>query len=302
MKNFTEIGSKTLRFFVASKEKGIKLLAFLKEKCHHISSVKALKRAIEAKACKVNGKVERFSTSILQTGDEVEFNLEVLKAKRSVPKKITILHEDEDLLICDKPAGVISQNEPFQKAFPQFKTRLKLVHRLDKETSGIIVLAKNEEAKKKMEQLFEERKVYKAYLAIVDGIPGSLSGKIVNYMAKIGSFHGQSIWGVVKKKGLRAITGWKVLRRGKKTALVLCEPETGRTHQIRVHLLEMGHPILGDFQYCRDFACPYPAERQLLHAYRLSFDHPITQKKIDCLAPIPEDFHQAQEALNLTFS
>ena len=108
------------------------------------------------------------------------------------------------------------------------------------------------------------------------------------------SYEGQSLWGSVPPhQGHHAITGWKLEKKGVEASLLRCYPKTGRTHQIRVHMSEMGHPILGDKQYGRSVRCRYNAMRCLLHAYELSFIHPTSGQKVQFQAPIPEDFQQA---------
>jgi len=259
----------------------MRLLQFLREKCEGAPSVKAIKRAIDGKACTVNDRIETFSSYPLKADDVVVLDKSALTPQKSF--KIPILYEDKDLCIVNKPAGLVSEHIVGE-----------LVHRLDKETSGVLILAKTAKAKQKMIALFKEREVRKLYLAIVDGHVDKDSGKIDNYLGKKHAFQGQTVYGSVgEKKGLRAITFWKVLRRGKTASLLSCEPLTGRTHQLRVHLSEMGHPILGDIQYGKKFHCPFKPQRNLLHAYSVVFVLPSTGKELKVTAPIPVDFKRA---------
>jgi len=282
---------------VGVKESGFKLLAYLKQKAPSTISVKAIKRAIDKGRCSVNGKIERFSTHLLVKGDRVEIDLQEDRVLIGVP---SILYEDEDLLICDKPSGRISENSFFNTFFPKYHNQLELVHRLDKETSGVIILAKNKKMRIAMETLFIKREVSKAYLAIVDKKVGEPSGTIENFLAKKSSYEGQSQWGSVPRgKGKIAITRWKVLQVGKEASLLLLEPLTGRTHQLRVHLSEWGHPILGDVQYGQHFVCSLRPNRQLLHACKILFKHPFTQQEISVTAPLPQDFLASSEQLGL---
>jgi RluA family pseudouridine synthase len=288
---------KIFRLKVSSSEQGMRLLAFLREKVSGASSVKALKRAIEARLCTINGKVECFSSKILAAGDLIELDLSAVEAKRDA---LSIVYEDNDLIICNKPAGIVSENAAFNKLLPFYRGTLELVHRLDKDTSGIIIAAKNKEMKEKLMDLFAKRQVRKAYLAIVDGPVKKKEGRIESHLSKKFSYQGQSIWGSVSKgKGLIAVTQWRCLKKGKNASLLLCEPETGRTHQLRVHLSEMGHPILGDYQYCREFTCPLRPQRHLLHAFKIKFNHPSTKKLITAEASAPPDFEQALRDLDL---
>jgi len=133
----------------------------------------------------------------------------------------------------------------------------------------------------------------------VDGRVKEKEGMIDNYLGKKGGYEGQTLYGEVlqKEKGLRAITHFQTLAHGKESSLLLCDLKTGRTHQIRVHFSEKGHPLLGDHQYGRKFSCPFEPSRHLLHAWKLSFIHPFTKKKIELKSPIPRDFQKALEDL-----
>jgi 23S rRNA-/tRNA-specific pseudouridylate synthase len=112
------------------------------------------------------------------------------------------------------------------------------------------------------------------------------------------TFQGGAIWGS-GKKGKPALTHWMCLDRGKHASLLQCELVTGRTHQLRVHCAEMHHPILGDILYAKCFFAPFRPKRQMLHAYRLSFPHPLTGEKIEVIASIPDDFFQALSLLHM---
>ena len=291
-----------LEWRVSSKEAGTRLLQFLRDHCHKAHSVKALKRAIESKLCKVNQRIETFSSYILKENDLVALSPHAFEERES-PKNTSVLFEDKELLIINKPVGVISDNRELNRYFPSFKGKLELVHRLDKETSGVLILAKTSEAKEKMAALFKKRAVRKVYLALVDGVVEKDEGVIDNFLGKKHSYQGQTIYGAVdEKKGQRAITSWKCLKRAKTASLLACEPYTGRTHQLRVHLSGMGHPILGDTQYGKRFRCPVATHRNLLHAYRISFAHPTTGTEIKTIAPIPSDFKAVLEQLQIKMS
>ncbi len=272
-------------FKVSSQDKGMKLLYFLRDHCQDAPSVKALKRAIDGKKCRVNGRIETFSTHPLNVGDIVEIDL----AATSKKTNLTILFEDDELCICDKPAGITCTPENFPAL---------LVHRLDKETSGVLILAKTEAMRQKMISLFAEKSMYKAYLAVVDGHVTKEEGTITTRLAKKHTYQGQTIYGSAAK-GQLAITNWTLLEAGKKASLLLCEPVTGRTHQLRVHLKEMGHPILGDAQYAKRFTCTYEPPRVLLHAYRVRFTHPTSGEEVEITTPPPEDFLMALEELDI---
>lgn len=282
--------AKKYQWRVSAQQAGMRLLAFVKESCPEALSVKVLKKAIDHKCCLVNGNIESFSSFSLSQGDVVSFTLQ----PQSAPNAVGVLYEDRDLLIVNKPAGVVSD----VKALGQ-RSRF-LVHRLDKETSGVLLLAKHPSVREKLEVLFKEKTIAKLYLAIVDGIFKVEEGVIDNYLGKKGEYAGQTIYGkVAPSQGVRAVTHFRVLSRANKASLVACEPKTGRTHQLRVHLSGMGHPILGDRQYAKAFVCDVTPQRNMLHAYQLQFIHPTSSKPITITAPIPVDFQQVMHSLHL---
>lgn len=276
-----------MNYEVSSEEAGMRLLSFLRKHCCQLSSVKGLKRAVEAKCCKINGRVETFSTFILSKGDRIVFELKEEK-KKLLP---TLLYEDEELQIYDKPAGVVSLAKNFGNKF--------LVHRLDKETSGILIVAKTSATLEKMIALFREKSVKKTYFALVDKEVHKKEGKITSFLAKKHSYQGQTIYASFSK-GELAITEWRCVEKKRGASLLECNPITGRTHQLRVHLKEMGHPILGDFQYSQHFSCAFHPKRHLLHAFKISFPHPKTEAFFEITAPLPLDFYAGLEFCRMT--
>ncbi len=265
----------------ANKE--MTLLAFLRKELE--VSGKKLKSALEGGACRVNGVIERFAGTVLQKGDTVSFD-HTLLTKPSTPQSLPILYQDQDLMICNKPAGVVSDRRALMRLVDE---ELFLVHRLDKETSGALLLAKNQRMQKEIEARFRKREVTKIYFALCSGKVKEAEGTIKNMLEKKREYQGQSIWGR-GKNGLLATTHWKRVKQGKKTTLLQCQPVTGRTHQIRVHLSEMGHPILGDLLYGRNVPFPEGLHRLLLHAYQIVFTHPKTGETMTQTAPIPKEF------------
>jgi RluA family pseudouridine synthase len=286
---------------VTDKQAGMRLLQFLREHCPEAPSVKAIKRAIDGKLCSVNNRIQLFSSYLLEENDTVVLNEAAFSEKKETKTfKIPLLYEDNELLILSKPSGLLSDKKAIQSYLPECKG-FSLVHRLDKETSGVLILAKTPEAKKKMIALFKERSICKLYLALVDGVVVKNEGTIDNYLGKKHSYQGQTIYGSVdEKKGQRAITHWKCLKRGKSASVLCCELHTGRTHQLRVHLSSMGHPILGDVQYGKKFLCGLKPKRNLLHAYSVAFKHPTMGKSIKIVAPIPTDFKEALDTLKIS--
>lgn len=284
---------------VSKKEAGMRLLQFLREKCLNAPSVKAIKRAIDSKQCIVNHQIETFSSYLLEENAVVQLKDAAFETKQGL-LRIPIVYEDEVLLIVNKTAGIVSDVRALRSGLSKCQGSLELVHRLDKETSGLLILAKTLEAKEKMMQLFKARLLRKLYLAIVDGVMGKDQGKIDNFLGKKHGYQGQTVYGAVdEKRGLRAITFWRCIGRGKTSSLVCCEPFTGRTHQLRVHMSEIGHPVLGDTQYAKTFMCPFKPLRNLLHAYRIVFAHPTTGKELKLIAPIPLDIKDALQGVEM---
>lgn len=270
-----------------------KLIAFLQGQVQACSG-KQLKKALEANLCRVNGRVERFASSRLLRGDIVELAPLRLEKKSKLAPLLS-LYEDSFFKIIDKPAGWVCTDE---QARLSLGPNHYLVHRLDKDTTGLLLIAKSTSYRDRLMELFEKREIQKHYLALVDGRVSQGQGTRESFFMKKRSFEGQTIWGS-GPRGLTAITHWKKLAEGDQATLLQCEPWTGRTHQIRVHLAEMGHPILIDRQYAKTFRCPLFIQRPLLHARRLQFPHPFAEMQIDLLAPLPSDFKQSLKQLQI---
>lgn len=243
---------------------------------------------LEANFCKINGKVERFASRTLYSGDLVELaqNFDKKSLEKSV--HFDLIFENEFIKIVNKPAGFICSPESTKRAFGSHHF---LVHRLDKDTTGLLILAKRGEYRDEVMELFKKREIEKSYLAIVDGVVQNERGTKKSYFVKKRAFEGQTIWGSSPhEKGLLAITHYERLKVLGDASLILCKPVTGRTHQIRVHLSEMGHPILIDPQYGAKIKSKIHSSRPLLHARALQFTY--RNERIDVKAPIPNDFNQ----------
>lgn len=279
--------SKRLEWRVKPTEKG-KLIAFLVLKFPEASQ-RQIRRSLDARCCEVNGHVERFANTKLRPNDLVVFHgdLRNYEKRESISfDNKNIIFEDDHILAFNKPRGVSSDSAGVLKLLAPYHSDLRLVHRLDKQTSGVLILAKDEETQKAIEELFRERSVKKIYLALVEGVPKEKKGKIDNFMGKLRSYgHGQQLWGVVEEGGRRAITEWKVKEERENGTLLVCVPLTGRTHQIRVHLAHIGHPIVGDLQY--GTKSKQSSDHHLLHAWKISIS--IWGEEKTFVAPIPED-------------
>jgi RluA family pseudouridine synthase len=272
---------------------GQRLQNFLKEQKDICLSGKAIKKIIDAYGCKVNGKTEVFSSRKLEEGDQVQIDL-----SKGCAQKISFIEfvfENEHYLVINKPPGIICDQKILEAYLK--RTNLFLVHRLDKDTSGLLLIAKSKKIAETFEDLFRTRNIEKTYLALVDGGVKDFTFEIENFLEKKASYQGQTIWGQSREKGLYALTTFQALKKTKRASLLKCLPFTGRTHQIRVHLSEAGHPILGDGHYTRDRSLHFSAPRTMLHAHRLVFKDPITLEPKEFQIEPPQDFSQLLEQL-----
>jgi 23S rRNA pseudouridine955/2504/2580 synthase/23S rRNA pseudouridine1911/1915/1917 synthase len=286
-------------WIVSSSDSGVKLIVFLKDHLGEGYSSRQLKRLIENNACQINGHVERFASTILGKGDRIALAIAASPTSSFFQfQPDRILFEDEAILAYDKPSGLACDPKEILALTGSYDSSLRLIHRLDRQTTGVLLLGKNQEVFDNLVGQFKQLQIKKTYKAIVDGVMDKHKGIIENYLGKIKKFAGQTIWGAVKPaQGLYARTEWACIKKGEEASLLACYPKTGRTHQIRVHLADIGHPILGDHQYGRQFECAYPAARYFLHAESIEFYHPCTGKLIKVDSDLPADFNRAQQEL-----
>ena len=242
----------------------------------------------------------------VRSGDEIEVTEPPPEKIQTEPEAIplAILYEDDDLIVINKAAGMTvhpgagHREHTLVNALLHYcstlsgiggKERPGIVHRLDKETSGCLVVAKNDVAHRELSKQFTARTVEKIYLALVAGKLRKETGVIEN---KIGRHpvHRQRM-SVSSPRGRAAKTEYRVLRSSEQASLVECKLHSGRTHQIRVHLHHLGNPVLGDKIYAPRFAKNFP--RQMLHAWKLGFCHPRIGEWKNFEAPLPNDLKQA---------
>ena len=230
---------------------------------------------------------------------------------RPEPIPLDVLFEDEDIIVINKPAGLTVHPGAGQREHTLVnallshcgvslsgiggKERPGIVHRLDKETSGCLVVAKNDIAHRELSKQFAARTVEKIYLALVTGKLRKPAGVIEE---KIGRHpvHRQRMR-VTSLRGRTAKTEYRVICSSEQASLIECRLHSGRTHQIRVHLHHLGHAVLGDKVYAARFAKNFP--RQMLHAWKLGFHHPRTGELKNFEAPSPADFKQAVRAVGM---
>ena len=261
-----------------------------------------VQKLIEEKNIKVNGKETKHSYK-LKLNDEIEISIpeakEIDLKAQDIP--LDIIYEDDDIIVINKPKGMVvhpANGNPdgtlVNAVMAICKDSLSgiggeirpgIVHRLDKDTSGAIIVAKNDKAHVNLSEQLKEHKVKKTYLALVRGIIKENEATINMPISRSNKDRKKMD---VNKEGKEAITHFKVLRRYKnKYTLLQINLETGRTHQIRVHLSYIGYPIIGDEVYSNG-KNEWGIKGQCLHAWKLEFMHPITKEKISLEAEIPE--------------
>jgi len=277
----------------------------------------AFQRAFDAGLVTLRGQPIKRSATV-RAGDVLECSLPAVKPAelRAVDLRLDVLFEDKWLLAIDKPSGMVvhpgagTREDTLVHALLAHcagslsgiggVARPGIVHRLDRETSGAIIIAKTDEVHRDLAGQFAARTVAKEYLALVAGVPRLMSGTIHKAIGRnIRQRHKMAIVGE-GQRGRAAWTDWAIVERyGDLAALVSCTLHTGRTHQIRVHMASLGHPVLGDAAYGwkANSRMKRQPERVMLHAGRLSLVHPGTGETLDLRAPLPADFKAQIKAL-----
>ncbi|MEX1255537.1 MAG: RluA family pseudouridine synthase [Dehalococcoidia bacterium] len=266
-----------------------------------------VRRLIDLHLVTVDGRPPAKAGVALERGQRIVVSLPAPEPSTLEPESIplSVVYEDDDMLVVDKAPGLAVHPSPGHARHTLVNAVLAhcpdlsgiggegrpgIVHRLDKDTSGLIIVAKNDAAHLSLARQLKERQVEKTYLALVDGRVEPPDGEID---AAIGRHPVHRKKMAVVERGRAARTRYRVLREVDGRSLLEVRPETGRTHQIRVHLAHIGHPIAGDPLYGR--AHPL-LERQFLHAHRLAFRHPRTGERIELSAPLPDDLARVVSA------
>jgi len=306
---------------VTAKNQGRRLDQFLSETDLNLSRSQA-KSLIEKHHIFLNQKPTKPSAHI-KAGDTVSGTLPKPSPLSLKPEPIplTILYEDSSIIVIDKPSGMVvhpAYGNPSGTLVNALLYHCKdlggingvlrpgIVHRLDKNTSGVMVVAKDDEAFHQLTKQFKNRTVEKVYFAIVYGKFRQNEGLIDSAIGRHPSERKKM--STRTKKGRAAITRWNKLEEFDSCTLLEIFPQTGRTHQIRVHLSSIGHPLLGDPLYGRKGRpgaihdpvlkeCVKRMNRQALHAHRLEFDHPRTGERVQFFSPIPHDMKEVLEWL-----
>lgn len=286
----------------------MRLDIFLREKYPQSSRAYWQKKVKTGKVL-INGKVVKNTHLELSGSEKVEVAEEKPVTKSSITSSslpFPILYEDEYVIVIDKPAGIAVHKPASGKTVIDFLEQArpfaKLVHRLDKDTSGVLVAAKSEQVHAKLSAQWKARKVKKTYFALVKGIFDVQKGRIEAPIKR--SIKDRTRMAVSARKGSRdSVTEFEVVKTFKNdTSLLRVDLLTGRTHQIRVHFSSIKHPIIGDPIYGNEdlnkkFEQLFGLKRQFLHAEELTFTHPKTGKKIILKSKLPQDLQEILNAL-----
>ena len=310
-------------FIVGESEAGVRLDQYLGLKFENVSRSQ-LQKKISDFILLNNRKTK--SAQKLKTGDVISIDEGFLKKAGLVGEKssLNIIYEDNDLLILNKPAGLLIHPTGRTKSgtlanflmekykdLPtlQGEDRPGIVHRLDKDTSGVLIVTKTESTQQSLINQFKGKKVDKKYIALVYGTMDTLEG-FVDKSLRRGALERSKM--ITAQGGRESLTHWKVLEEFPEVTLLEIRPKTGRTHQIRVHLQDINHPVVGEKLYIEETRkqriasskikhALSQAKRQMLHALEISFKHPVSSEWLKFRAPLPSDFLTVLNLLESTY-
>ena len=318
----------TIKYLVNKNDNNLRIDIFLSEKIKFLTR-SFIKKLIEAKQLKINNKIITSASTKVKTSDKIKINIINKFEEKLVPKKINldIVYEDKDILLINKPKGMVVhpgagnfENTLANALAYKYKSNLSdvngklrpgIVHRIDKDTSGLLVVAKNNLAHSNLGNQFNKHSIKRKYQCLIWGVIRPLKGKIETLITR--NKKNRQLMSTSEILGKKAITNYKTIKIYNfkdipKISLVECELETGRTHQIRVHLKHMGSSILGDRQYGKknqkfkkvnkSFLDKLNSlEGQLLHAQTLEFNHPTKNERVSYKSNLPKDFKNVLDFL-----
>jgi 23S rRNA pseudouridine1911/1915/1917 synthase len=253
-----------------------------------------IKSLLKNKKVKVNNKVVTKYDFDLKENDEILIDLSL---SFEMDKRLNIIYEDDHLIAIDKPSGLLSigtENDKVNTAYNLLSEHVKrqgknnkifVIHRLDKDTSGVLLFAKNEKIKKNMQESWDDIVSLRSYIAVVSGVTNE-AGTVKSWLKEnqVNKVYSSN----KDEDGKLAITHYKKLKGNKKYSMLDVSLETGRKNQIRVHMQDLGHPVVGDKKYG---SLENPIKRLALHAYILEFKHPITNNKVRLSSKTPKVFN-----------
>ena len=317
-----------MKFLVEKKDDGKRLDVFLSKKIDYLTRSN-IKKIIESKNVKINKKTNISSSKKVRLNDEIVIEFLINNSDKLLPNKIRldIRYEDKDILIINKPKGMVVhpgagnyENTLANALVYKYKNKLSningelrpgIVHRIDKETSGLLVIAKNNLSHSKLGKQFSDHSIKRKYLCLVWGTVRPLQGRIETLISR--NKKNRQLMMVSDFNGKKAITNYKTIKVFNikdipRISLIECELETGRTHQIRVHMKHKGASLLGDNQYGKknikfkkineDFFKKLSAlNGQALHARSLGFVHPSKNKWVNFESELPNDFKKLLDLL-----
>jgi len=317
-----------MKFLVKKRDDSKRLDVFLSEKIKHLTRSN-IKKIIESKNVKINKKIADSPSKKVKINDEVIIELLIKSSDKLLPNKIKldIRFEDKDILIINKPKGMVVhpgagnyENTLANALVYKYKDKLSdisgelrpgIVHRIDKETSGLLVIAKNNLSHSKLGKQFSDHSIKRKYLCLIWGVIRPLQGRIETLISR--NKKNRQLMMVSDFNGKKAITNYKTIKVFNikdipKISLIECELETGRTHQIRVHMKYKNTSILGDNQYGKknikfkkinkDFSKKLSIlNGQALHAKSLGFIHPFKNKWVNFESELPSDFKKLLDLL-----
>lgn len=273
--------------------RGVTLLEALQQRFPESSKTTLRQMLANGRVC-VNGVVERKASRAVAPEDRVEVGSKF----GGLDPRITILYQDDDLVVIDKAAGLLTvatseeRGENAEAILTDFYRgrAVHVVQRLDRDTSGILVFARNADMRDRLQQLFASHDIERVYVAIVHGRLTHGSGTFRSFLAEDASRRVHSV--ADERQGKEAITHYRKIASGARFSKIEATLETGRRNQIRVHFSEAGHPVVGDKFYAPALADPLG--RLALHAAHLGFVHPRTKKKVSFDSPVPAEFETVE--------
>ena len=297
-------------FRVLEDQEGMRIDSYVAEVCENLSR-SYVQKLLKDGEILVNGKTVKSSVKVC-VKDEIEVEIPEAVKPEIVAEdmELSILYEDQDVILVNKPKGMVVHPAPGhlsgtlvnglmahcqdQLSGINGSLRQGIVHRIDKDTTGLLIVCKNDVSHNVIAAQLKEHSITRKYLAIVHGVIKEEQGTID---APIGRHPTErKKMSINEKNGRHAITHYRVLERFQKYTYIECQLETGRTHQIRVHMASIHHPLLGDMVYGPQ-KCPYSLEGQTLHAAVFGFVHPRTGEYLELTAPLPEYFQTLLQKL-----